>query len=86
LTNRAASIVLLLEFADVPLILRTTVWYCCRQGIHCSSSHGTEADLKTKIQDNNKKPNSNLSAGTAADSELQPKIEGSLGHCCPFAP
>jgi len=61
--------------------LRPTVEYCCRQGIHCWSSPGTEADLKTELQDNNKKPNRITSAGTAADSELQPIVSTSRPAC-----
>ena len=36
--------------ANTPAI---NVVYCCRQGIHCLSSPGNEADWKTKVQDSN---------------------------------
>jgi len=52
---------------------RTTIGYCCRQGIHCCVCPQPLKNKDIKVQDNKQKLKDACPARTAADSELQPK-------------
>jgi len=61
--------------------LRPTIWYCCRHGTHCCARPQPLLNKDIKVKGKKQKPKDACPAGTAADSELQPKITTSSPAC-----
>jgi len=61
--------------------LQPTIWYCCRQGIHCCVRPQPLLNKDIKVKDNKQKPKDACHAETEADIELQPKITTSRPAC-----
>jgi len=64
-------------FRKVVVKIAANVEYLLRQGIHCCVRPQPLLNKGIKVQDYNKKRNRVPSAGTAADNEPQPIVEGS---------